>query len=263
MIISNDAIELGDLVVMDAVHVPYGCSVWPAFWTLDPDVADDTKGEIDIFESVNQVTTGQYTLHTEDGCKQTNVSSMPYSDASVLSTNCYYKANGNQGCAFTDSRDNTVGEGFASAGGGVHAMLWDGDGIRVSLLDHHKFWSSLLMLFLQVWFFSRDSIPDDLSSGSPDPSGWDDPQASWPAAGCNPQTYFSNQHLILYVFLFCFLLVNRSVDLQNVVKATLTFVEAGLAILLSLSKLAAALALILLVTQQTTTTPSLSKLDGH
>lgn len=28
MIISNDALELGDLVVMDAVHVPWGCSVW-------------------------------------------------------------------------------------------------------------------------------------------------------------------------------------------------------------------------------------------
>lgn len=134
MIISNDEVELGDLVVMDAVHVPYGCSVWPAFWTLNNQVNESKAGEIDIFESVNEVTTGQYTLHSDDGCNQVNVSSMPYDNANVLSTNCYYKANGNQGCAFDDTRESSVGSGYASAGGGVHAMLYDGDGIRVRLV---------------------------------------------------------------------------------------------------------------------------------
>ena len=48
MVISDDPIASGTLVVMDATHLPYGCSVWPSFWTLDTDVGTDEQGEIDI-----------------------------------------------------------------------------------------------------------------------------------------------------------------------------------------------------------------------
>lgn len=39
------------LFVMDAAHVPYGCSVWPAWWS----VAENwpSGGEIDTFEGVS------------------------------------------------------------------------------------------------------------------------------------------------------------------------------------------------------------------
>lgn len=103
---SNASYGLGTLYVIDAVHLPYGCSVWPAIWTLSSVYKTDDGGEIDIWEGVNNVTTAQYTLHTKNGCTQSNNTALPYS-GDVISTNCYYGANGNQGCATMDNRTAT------------------------------------------------------------------------------------------------------------------------------------------------------------
>ena len=43
-ITSKDSYDYGSLWVFDASHMPYGCSVWPAFWTKGPLWPDD--GEI-------------------------------------------------------------------------------------------------------------------------------------------------------------------------------------------------------------------------
>ena len=43
-ITSKDSYDYGSLWVFDATHLPYGCSVWPAFWTKGPTWPDD--GEI-------------------------------------------------------------------------------------------------------------------------------------------------------------------------------------------------------------------------
>ncbi|KAH8916508.1 glycoside hydrolase family 16 protein [Atractiella rhizophila] len=182
-LISKDPISIGTLVLADFLHVPYGCSTWPSFWTIASSTQKSAQGEIDIFESVNQRTHNQMTLHTGTGCTQSNVSSssaFAYTDATVLSTNCDHTVNDNLGCAFSDSRDGSAGAGFASSGGGVYAMLWDADGIR-------------------TWFFPRSSLPSDIQSASqsPNPEGWGEPQASWPAATCNPQTFFEAQSLVL------------------------------------------------------------------
>lgn len=32
-LLSQKTWDIGTVWVMDAVHMPYGCSVWPAFWT--------------------------------------------------------------------------------------------------------------------------------------------------------------------------------------------------------------------------------------
>jgi hypothetical protein len=36
-------------------HVPWGCGVWPAFWTHSPDVAWPNGGELDILEFANEI----------------------------------------------------------------------------------------------------------------------------------------------------------------------------------------------------------------
>ena len=111
---------------MDAVHVPYGCSVWPAFWMLNEATYNDTEGEIDIFEGVNLQKSNSYTLHTANGCRQVNSTSLPYANSTVVSTNCDFEFNQNQGCSFSDTRSTSYGAEFAADGGGVYAMLWNG-----------------------------------------------------------------------------------------------------------------------------------------
>ena len=93
---SNEYYGVGSVFVMDATHVPYGCSVWgvslfqplelnlcrratikltftaflvtQAWWSQGADWPNG--GEIDTFEGVNQQKTNQMALHTNSGCKQ-------------------------------------------------------------------------------------------------------------------------------------------------------------------------------------------------
>lgn len=71
-ITSNDLYGIGTLQVWDAVHLPYGCSVWPAMWSYGP-AGWPYAGEIDTFEGVNADTSNAMTLHTADGCTSTGV----------------------------------------------------------------------------------------------------------------------------------------------------------------------------------------------
>jgi hypothetical protein len=49
-LVSNASFALGTLYIIDAVHLPYGCSVWPAIWTLSSVYKTDDGGEVDIWE---------------------------------------------------------------------------------------------------------------------------------------------------------------------------------------------------------------------
>ncbi|KKY18400.1 hypothetical protein UCRPC4_g04970 [Phaeomoniella chlamydospora] len=174
------------LVILDLEHMPGGiCGTWPAFWMLGPDWP--TNGEIDISEGVNSQTTNDMTLHTAEGCSisssGTSISSAVSNvfSGTLVTSNCYVDAEGqssNAGCQIEDTDTSSYGTGFNSNGGGVYAMNWDSDAIK-------------------IWFFSRGEIPSDISSGSssPDPSGWGDATASF-QGGCDIDSYFKDLQIV-------------------------------------------------------------------
>ncbi|KAI5115196.1 hypothetical protein M0805_000710 [Coniferiporia weirii] len=180
-IMSNGTVSEGSLVVMDALHVPFGCSVWPAFWMQGNNWP--VGGEIDVFENVNLATNNRYTLHTTDGCKHPDNSSSTSSieTGTVLSTDCFNATAENEGCSVQDPSTTSYGADFASNGGGVFAMLWNGDGIK-------------------TWFFNRSSIPGDIDN-KPNPDDWTTPTAFWPTSSCDASKFFSDQTLIFDITL--------------------------------------------------------------
>lgn len=124
---TSDYFPLGSVFVFDAVHVPFGCSVWPAFWTRA--VNWPNGGEIDVLESVNRATANQMTLHTNDGCIQESTVTQ---FGKQSGTNCSAGANGDPsvGCTVVETRPNSFGEGFNDNGGGVWATQFDATGIK-------------------------------------------------------------------------------------------------------------------------------------
>ncbi|KAI0358949.1 hypothetical protein OH77DRAFT_1587250 [Trametes cingulata] len=175
--ITTTATYTGALVLLDAVHVPTGCGTWPAFWSNGPNWP--AGGEIDIVEGVNDYANNQATIHTSHGCTipSSSSSALKISGNVVGGTNCAAAETGNAGCGMTATQSNTYGVGFNNNGGGVYAMQWVDSGIS-------------------VWFFPRNSIPSDITSGAPLPDGWGTPMAHWPATGCDPTKFFSDHSAI-------------------------------------------------------------------
>ncbi|TDL22533.1 hypothetical protein BD410DRAFT_722698 [Rickenella mellea] len=174
-ILSQVTYSSGSLVLMDAVHMPFGV-LWPAFWSVGPVWPDD--GEIDIVENVNMRTNNQYSLHTLDGCRHPEVDGQDtFETGTLTNADCFNQTSYNTGCLVRDPSENSYGSGFASIGGGVFALLWDASGIK-------------------IWFFQRSAIPADLPTANPNPSSWPMPVAAYPAASCDFNKFFSPQTLI-------------------------------------------------------------------
>ncbi|KAI1466289.1 glycoside hydrolase family 16 protein [Daldinia caldariorum] len=161
------------LFIFDVKHTPFGCGTWPALWLVDPANWPD-HGEIDVMEAANQATDGnQMTLHTTDGCTMDVKRIM--SDSS-LSNDCYNATDNNAGCGVRGSAA-TYGSAYNDAQGGIIAMEWRNEGIR-------------------VWQFGRSSIPTDITAKNPDPSIWGSASADFPNTNCDIGSHFKNQSII-------------------------------------------------------------------
>jgi len=173
-ITTHDAYPFGSLIVFNAKHVPYGCSVWPSFWTKGVNWPND--GEIDIFETVNLMNHNQMALHTLAGCTKAT-------DATQSGTNGATDCSTSAGCIVADSNQNSVGAAFAAAGGGVWATQFDTSGVF-------------------IWFWNTANVPANLNSGnSVDLSTWGTPTASYPSSTCNMTQSFGPQQLVLDITL--------------------------------------------------------------
>lgn len=177
---TKDEFTIGTVWVADMVHVPYGCSVWPAFWSSASDWPQG--GEIDTFEGVNQVTMNQMGLHTAAGCTHTNDSVQ--TSTLINSTDCSIYANSNEGCIITNPTTASYGAGFASAGGGVWVTEFAATGIS-------------------IWFFTRSAIPDSLqgNASSIDTSTLGTPVANWAEDGCDVPSFFDSQSIVFDISL--------------------------------------------------------------
>jgi hypothetical protein len=99
-----------------------------------------------------------------------------------MNSNCSCSPTSNIGCTVLDTGDSSYGQGFADAGGGAFVLSWDSEGIR-------------------IWHFERQSIPQDIQSGKPDPVSWPTPMAFLSVDNCAVDSFFSAQNLILDITL--------------------------------------------------------------
>lgn len=175
---SKETYEHG-LFIADFLHMPpSNCGLWPAFWTYGDNWPYD--GEIDIIEGVNTAHTNIISAHTSDGCTQDESINGLYS-GHQLSTQCAVGTD-NIGCGFNPSPEDvsSYGDGFNAAHGGVYAMEWNGENIR-------------------IWHFPRGYIPRDIENKEPDPESWGQPVAIFGGPSCDVDTYFKNMRLVLNI----------------------------------------------------------------
>lgn len=109
---SNSAFTEG-LFLLDALHMPVGCGVWPAWWTVGPNWPNG--GEIDILEGVNFNTYNQVSIHTgvQNGADCVIPSDFGGTGTLVTGTDCTSSNTVNQG-EFSCQLDET-GRGLTNA----------------------------------------------------------------------------------------------------------------------------------------------------
>ena len=171
--------------------LPQGCSIWPAFWTVDESIWPN-GGEIDVIEYVNSGTSNYCTLHTNSGCDMTKESLIvppPFLGSWYGSKDCVSGGSGQNGCPIKNTH-NSAGASWNSQypQGGVWVLEWDKN------------------QYIRVFFFPYDQVPQDILDKVPNPSSpsWGLPQASFyigPSSTC-PSDHFVS-HSITFDLTFC------------------------------------------------------------
>ncbi|KAH8929404.1 glycoside hydrolase family 16 protein [Atractiella rhizophila] len=175
---SQQTFGVGSLVVLNAWHVPFGCSVWPAFWLVGPNWPNG--GELDILEGARNQANNQATLHTTAGC---TLRTPMAGSGQVLQSDCNTAVNSNAGCGVLDTSANSYGQGASNVQGGIWAMLYDTTGVY-------------------YWHWPRNQIPASLADGSvnPNPTTFGTPIGRWDSATCN-MNHFQPQNIVFDITL--------------------------------------------------------------
>lgn len=174
------------LVVFDVAAMPYGCSVWPAMWTVGQDWPKN--GEIDIIEGVNNSTMNQLTLHTDSDTTSCTIKAVPKTAVTTNAMNplCASSPDSDAGCGWQDSTPSAFGAGFNKAQGAVFVLQIDPTA------------------GIYVYKFPRNNIPSDITAGSPNPASneWGSPQAAWPStSSCKTSDVLGAQNIVFDITL--------------------------------------------------------------
>ncbi|EON97590.1 putative endo- -beta- protein [Phaeoacremonium minimum UCRPA7] len=173
---SKEAFNHG-LIIGDFAHMPGSvCGSWPAFWMYGPDWPE--SGEIDIIEGANTAVENLMSGHTASGCTLPSTGGYTGTQGN---TDCTSPGdNGNIGCNYTppDSDTSTYGDTFNAVGGGIYAVEWTSDAIK-------------------IWHFPRTAIPTDITSKTPDPTAWGEPQSIFGGSSCDVDTFFNDMSIVI------------------------------------------------------------------
>ncbi|EEB90285.1 hypothetical protein MPER_11525 [Moniliophthora perniciosa FA553] len=142
-ITSRDAYPIGSLIIMDVIHMPYGCSVLPSFRTSGTDITRPHGGDIAIIESEDglSMNPNYMALYTDAGCTQPSYAAQ---SGSTVERDCSAPS----GCRVEQTDPQSSGRELAEAGGGIFAAQIDTTGIF-------------------IWFWSRDNAPASISKSRP------------------------------------------------------------------------------------------------
>ncbi|AXA52072.1 glycoside hydrolase family 16 protein [Malassezia restricta] len=175
------------VIVLQVAHVPTGCAVWPAFWTVTENRPLWPKGgEIDMLENANdQYPYNLAAVHVNTSCAVTN----PEQTGTTVFDQCNAYANDSSGCRIAMNGTDagaTWGHKLNEKGGGTVAMQRDfsegGKGIR-------------------MWFWENCMEPSELKKPgeSVDPDSWGTPAADFGLTQCADQ--FDNHNIIFDITL--------------------------------------------------------------
>jgi len=139
-----------------------------------------TYGEIDIIEGFNDIEQNYMTLHTANNCTFKS----PARNQKGTPNNDNYDCNLDSGAGCSvQGPVGSYGSSFNDNGGGVYAVQWTSR-------------------FIKIFFFPRNSIPEDITAGKPDPTKWGLPTANFDTryghcdidASFPPQTIVSSSY---------------------------------------------------------------------
>jgi hypothetical protein len=161
------------LFIVDVKHMPGGiCGTAPSFWSLG-DGPGFANGGVDIINGVNIANTNQPSLHTDTQCK---TNGLGQTGAQTLYDCALDSSSGAAGCTANAATANTFGTGFNANGGGVYAMEWTSDAIK-------------------IWFFPRGAIPVSITAEKPETSDFGTPMVNF-QGDCNINSRFKDQRFV-------------------------------------------------------------------